>query len=138
MFVASPGKHAIVFKSRKGLCKLAIESGAKLIPCYVFGANDFFVSAAKYDGIFSKVSRMLRTGITIFWGQYGLLIPFTPKVTMLFAEPITPPTEGWNGEGPVPQELIDQLHATYIKAITDLFDKYKEVCGYPEATLEIL
>ena len=79
----------------------------------------------------------MRTGITVFWGQYGLAIPFTPKVTMLFGDPITPPSHS-GGEEPVPSELIDQLHDEYINAITDMFNKYKAECGYPEATLEIL
>ena len=42
IFVSTPGEHKIVFKKRKGLIKLAIETGSSLIPCYVFGGTDFF------------------------------------------------------------------------------------------------
>lgn len=139
IFVSKPDtQHAIVFKSRKGVCRLSIETGAKLMPTYVFGGNDFFHNLTKYDGMFSAISRMVRAGVTFFWGRYGLPIPFTPKVTIVVGEPITPPTEGWDGVGPVPFELIEKLHQTYMDKITELFDKYKADCGCSDAVLQIL
>lgn len=137
IFVSTPGKHAIVFKKRKGLCKLSIETGARLTPCYVFGGTDFFHNLATGDGWLSRLSRFLKAGVTIFWGKWGLPIPFTPKVTLVIGDPIVPP-EGWNGTGPIPTELIDKLHDQFMKAMIDLFEKHKAVCGYPDGKLEIL
>jgi 2-acylglycerol O-acyltransferase 2 len=137
IFVSTPGKHAIVFKSRKGLCKLSIETGAKLTPCYVFGGTDFFFNLATGDGLLSKISRSLKAGLTIFWGRFGLPIPFTPRVTFVIGEPIPVPV-GWDGKGPIPVELINELHETYMKAMVELFDTHKAVAGYPDAKLEIL
>jgi hypothetical protein len=137
IFVSTPGKHAIVFKSRKGLCKLSIETGAKLTPCYVFGGTDFFHNLATGEGLLTSLSRSLRIGLTIFWGRYNLPIPFAPRVTMVIGEPIDIPA-GWDKKGPIPSELIDQLHETYMKAMVELFDTYKEAAGYPGAKLEVL
>ena len=39
IFTSTPGKHVVIFKSRKGLIRLALESGAQLVPCYVFGES---------------------------------------------------------------------------------------------------
>ena len=83
IFTSTPGRHTIVFKNRRGLCKLAIETGAQLIPCYVFGGTDFFNNLATDDGFFASLSRTLRMGVTIFWGPLGLPIPYAPKVRVL-------------------------------------------------------
>jgi 2-acylglycerol O-acyltransferase 2 len=109
IFVSTPGKHAIIFKHRKGLIRLAIETGVNLVPCYVFGGTDFFENLATGQGWLSRMSRKFRMGLTIFWGHFGLPIPYAPRVTMCLAEPIDIPK--WTGEGKIPQELIDETHA---------------------------
>jgi hypothetical protein len=54
-----------------------------ILPTYVFGGTDFFNNLATSDGMFSRVSRRMRMGMTVFWGPYGMLFPYTPKVTMV-------------------------------------------------------
>ena len=135
VFTSAPKKHVIVFKSRKGLCRLSLETGAQLIPTYVFGGTDFFNNLATGDGLVSKLSRRLRMGLTIFYGHFLLPLPFVPKVSMCLAEPI--PVERWRGDGPVPDALVDALHAQYIAALVALFDKYKESAGYRHSVLQV-
>jgi hypothetical protein len=139
IFVSTPKKNAIVFKDRRGLTKLAIETGTYLCPCYVFGATDFFENlATNEDSIFAKFSRKYRMGVTIFWGRWGLPIPYFPRVTLCVSQPIK--VEKWDVaiKGPVPVELINKLHEEYLNSIIDLFETYKSVAGYPDAKLEIL
>jgi hypothetical protein len=78
------------------------------MPCYVFGGTDFFNNLATGDGVLSVLSRKLRIGLTMFWGQYGLPVPYNPKVTMCIAEPIE--CTKWTGPGPIPAELIEEYH----------------------------
>lgn len=106
---ACVGRNAIVVKKRYGLCRLSLETGAQLLPCYVFGGSDFFENLLTSDSWLSNFARKSRMGITIFWGQFGLPIPYTPKVSLCMAEPIK--VKKWTGEGKIPQELIDELHA---------------------------
>lgn len=135
VFTSTPGKNIIVFSNRKGLCRLSLETGAHLIPMYVFGGTDFFVNLATGDGIVSKFSRWLRAGLTIFWGQYMLPIPYTPRVSMCLGRPIL--IKRWSGEGPVPDELVDDLHKKYIQAIQDLFETHKVEAGHADSHLEV-
>ncbi|KAK6029760.1 diacylglycerol acyltransferase [Ostertagia ostertagi] len=39
---AHPGHHILTINRRKGFIKLALETGAQLVPCYSFGENDIF------------------------------------------------------------------------------------------------
>lgn len=138
IFLSKPGSHDIVFKKRKGLIRLAIETGACLCPCYVFGGTDFFQNLATDDGIFAHLSRKLRLGLTIFWGQFGLPIPYAAKVTMVIGDPIPTPQLPDNATEEQKKAAIDELHATFIKELEALFDKYKAPSGYPDAKLNVL
>ena len=139
IFTSTPGDHTIVFANRRGLARLSCETGAQLVPAYVFGTTDFFGNALKSDSLLAKLSRKLKAGIAIFGGFCGLpFIPFSPKVTLVVGDaiPVTKwvPTDG--AEHP-PQEMVDALHAQYLNAITKLFDCHKVEAGYPNAVLNI-
>lgn len=135
IFTSTPGKNIVIFKERKGLIKLALETGTLLIPCYVFGASDVFHNFSTGEGILSKLGRKYRIGGTMFFGHFGLPIPFSPRMTMCFADPL--PVVKWTGEGPIPNEMVDALHTEYIQALIDLFEKYKAAAGHPTAVLEV-
>lgn len=138
IFTSKPGYNAIVFKSRKGLVKLSIDTRAELVPCYVFGGTDFFHTLATSDSVLSSISRKLKMGITIFWGQFGLPIPFPAKVTMVIGKPIPPPAVKDLNDKEELSGAVNDLHETFMKAIVALFDRYKGLAGYPESSLDIL
>eukprot|EP01038_Epipyxis_sp_PR26KG_P007766 gene7766-10551_t len=138
IFSSTPSKHAIIFKNRRGLVKLSIETGAKLIPTYVFGGTDFFNNLATSNGLFASLSRKLRMGVTIFWGHFGLPIPFSPRVSLCIGDPIDPPVWDKSKQESIPPEMIEELHQRFLKSMIDLFEKYKVEAGYPDAKLEIM
>jgi hypothetical protein len=156
IFLSKPGSHDIIFQNRKGFVKLSVETGAELVPCYVFGGTDFFQNLATNDSILSKLSRKFRMGLTIFWGQYGLPIPYAPKVTMVIGKPIPVPkkleaaktsntteietnkssTKDMKSD-PILQATINELHSQFLVEIDALFNRYKSLAGYPEAELHV-
>eukprot|EP01032_Pedospumella_encystans_P012233 gene12233-14166_t len=139
IFTSTPGRHTIVFKKRRGLVRLSIETGAQLVPCYVFGGTDFFHNLATDAGFFARLSRMCRAGVTIFWGRFGLPIPFCPRVTCVLGDPIVPPVWVKTSETErVPEILIDEMHAEFLVQMKALFEKYKASAGYPDAELEVM
>ena len=136
IFTSQLGKHTIVIQRRRGLMKLAIETGAHLVPCYVFGGTDFFHNLVTDDGLLAYLSRKMRVSFTLFWGRFGLPIPYSPRVSQVLGSPIPPPV--WDvSKGPIPEALIDELHATFLKQMCELFDTYKSAAGYPDAVLDV-
>jgi diacylglycerol O-acyltransferase 2, plant len=135
IFLSTPGQHEIITK-RKGLMRLALETGTSIFPCYVFGGTDFFNNLATGDTFLSRLSRRFRMGVTLFYGQWGLpMVPFAPRITLCIADPIE--VEKWTGEGPVPEQMIEELQQKYAQAFRDLFEKYKGVAGYADSHLKI-
>lgn len=135
IFTSTPGTQVIIFKARRGLVRLSLETGAQLVPTYVFGVTDLFCHFPWLSSLRSYMSRRFRLGMAPFYGQFGLPIPFPRHLTMVFSDPI--PVERWTGEGPVPKEAIDKLHSQYMGSIRTLFDTYKAAAGFPDAQLEI-
>ncbi len=135
IFTATPGVDRVVLKGRTGLCRLSLQSGAFLIPTFCFGGNDFFSNfVTQKDGFLGTFSRKLRASLTLFWGQYGLPIPYPAKVTMVFGQPIfvekygaAKLEEGKKVSKP-PQKEIDALHEVYVEQFRVLYNKYKKVC----------
>lgn len=132
VFTSTPGKDIIVYKNRRGLCRLSLETGATIMPAYVFGGNAFFHNFATGDGFLSRISRKVRAGLTLFSGQGGLPIPFTPKVRLAIGEPLE-----LSKGAKVTDAAVDALHSRYIAEIQRVFDTHKEAAGYPNAILEI-
>lgn len=136
IFTSKPGRNAIVFKDRRGLCKLSVETGAQIVPCYVFGSNDFFENLATNESFLSTLCRKYRIGVTVFWGYLGLPIPYSPKVTMVLGDPIPVPQIADDDEKH--SKAIEALHSQFMVDMKALFEKYKTVAGYANAELEIL
>ena len=42
---AHPGEHVLILNKRKGFIKVALETGAQLVPLYSFGENEVFRQA---------------------------------------------------------------------------------------------
>ncbi|GMR45754.1 hypothetical protein PMAYCL1PPCAC_15949, partial [Pristionchus mayeri] len=134
---AHPGRHVLTLKNRKGFIKLALKTGAHLVPCFGFGENDLYYQAANEQGStlrkiqewvkkLSGISPVIMHGRSIFTYNFGLL-PFRKKLDTVLGAPI--PVE--KTENPS-QEQIDELHELYISKLTQLFDEHKVRYGVPE------
>ena len=122
--------------------KLALQTGASLVPVYVFGGNDFYHQVGHEEW-----SRSAQAAFTVFWGQYGLPMPFPCKCSMVLGNPISPHGEmcrETSGNKRAAQKIteptneqIEELLERYLDALRCLFDQYKAQAGYPNAQLEI-
>ena len=75
IFVASPGRHKLALKDRRGFARLALEHGATVVPVYTFGMNECFstLTLGRNDeqggGWLARLCRRHRLAVCVFWGQ---------------------------------------------------------------------
>ena len=129
------GRHRLFLRSRKGFVKIALESGASLVPIYVFGETDLYDSWSFMLSFRQTLVAKLGVAIPLISGACGLLPHRVPVAAVVGDEIKVKATP--NGREPT-QEEVDALHSKYMTALTALFDKHKAAHGYPNAVLEIL
>ena len=125
------GQHRIYLKSRKGFVKLALQHGCSLVPIYVFGETDLYDHWSVGIEARRSIADRFGAAITLISGSFGIL-PYRVPLTGVSGPPISVDKV----ENPTHKQ-IDDLHATYIRALQNLFDTEKKCHGYADAVLEI-
>ncbi|EZG78237.1 diacylglycerol acyltransferase [Gregarina niphandrodes] len=127
LFLCRRDKEQLYFKHRKGCIKLAIESGADVRLCYMFGNSSMFdLLCGPYT---AWLSRHLRISMCLFWGRWFLPVPHKTKVIAVLSRTITMPDYSKNRESITPA-LIQQQHDIVLKELQKLFDEHKHL--HPE------
>ncbi len=112
-----------------------------------------------------SLSRRLKAGIYIYWGQYGTPMPYPAEISFVFGDPILPVPGPFtlggdevnhlvgddyvNGPGsstkkmctkiPDPSdEQIEELMNRYVDANERLFEQYKDQAGYNNVILKAI
>ncbi|OQV14230.1 2-acylglycerol O-acyltransferase 2-A [Hypsibius exemplaris] len=141
---ASSGCTRLVLKNRKGFVKLAIQTGAYLVPTFSFGENEIY-TLVNYSPPGSRLRELQRkiqqkvgvapiviNGRGVFNYTLGFL-PYRKPITTVVGHPI--PVV----QNPFPsQEEVDEVHDRYLSELKSLFDEYKERCGFPDEKLEFV
>ncbi|ETO25251.1 hypothetical protein RFI_11886, partial [Reticulomyxa filosa] len=121
-------------KKRTGIAKLALETGSNVIPGFGFGNANVFTAVFDNYGVLEWLSRKIRASLLVFYGRYGLPIPFRVPCYYVYGRvienkyanhPIKHPTEG----------QIAELHEQILKGFQEMFDAHKHIYGYPNAKL---
>ncbi|GFH61222.1 hypothetical protein CTEN210_17698 [Chaetoceros tenuissimus] len=146
--ISSTKEHIQTIKAKRyGLMKLAIETGAIIYPCFVFGASDLLdqLTPAKkgrvskhcddehphtvfdYVGdLMEYISRKIQGGVTLYYeGNEFEKNVHGEKRTCKRVENPTP-------------EQVQQMMDKYTTALHNLFEQYKVEAGYPNDKLQII
>ncbi|TKR57490.1 hypothetical protein L596_030746 [Steinernema carpocapsae] len=134
---AHPHSFVLTLKHRMGFAKLALETGAHLVPIYSFGENDVYNQISNERGSWVReiqerikhiigFSPVLFNGRGIFNYSFGLL-PYRKPINIVFGAPI--PVK--KVEKPT-REQVQELHDQYCDALTKLFDNHKANYGISE------
>lgn len=129
---ARPYSLRLVLKRRKGFIRLAIRTGADLVPVLAFGENDL------YDQIQSEahplihkvqmaVKRMVGFTVPLFHARgvfnYDIgLMPYRRPLNIVVGRPIKVV------QNPKPEEAyVDEIHAAYIADLERIWEEWKDV-----------
>jgi 2-acylglycerol O-acyltransferase 2 len=129
--IAVPKTLRLMVKDRKGFVKLALRTGADLVPVLAFGENDLYahVDSAAYP-VVQKVQRLVKnaTGWEMplfygqgFWSGSSGFLPYRTPIDVVVGRPIR--VDG-KIEEPSAEE-IDSLHGLYIMELERIWDEWK-------------
>mmetsp|Transcript_41733 Transcript_41733/g.124805 ORF Transcript_41733/g.124805 Transcript_41733/m.124805 type:complete len:377 (-) Transcript_41733:3084-4214(-) len=137
--VASPGKMDVLAARRKGFVRMAIETGAHLVPVIAFGENEAFSTYVPTDGCLAARSlKALKkaTGLAfpIFWGvgltrdSWGIL-PRGVRLNTVVGAPLPPPPLPPGGTSALSASelsgVVDAAHSAFLAATQKLYDEHK-------------
>jgi len=130
------GNQIVLLKQRKGMIKLAFRAGADLVPCYLFGNTELlslWTGGAYGHNILSKISRKIGFALILFWGRFGLPIPYRVPILGVMGKPISVPQK----ENPTPEE-IESVHEILLSKMAALFEEHKNLYQWNDKKLIII
>ncbi|ETW05855.1 hypothetical protein, variant 1 [Aphanomyces invadans] len=119
---AHPNTNRLVLDKRRGFIKLALETGAKVVPVYTFGETNMYTQMANPPGSWLRsIQDALVKSLTIATPilTSGPLPKSTPLLTV-----VGPALDFPHISAPSPGDIA-KYHATYKVALQALFDKHK-------------
>ena len=139
IFETNNDDEVILLKGRKGLIRLAIQTGADLQPCYIFG-NTKILKCWLGEGIpggtdfLSRLSRKIGFGLIFVYGRFGLPIPIRMPCLGVTGKSI--PTYHMKCEEPT-DEQVKEIQDILIQREKEVFEKYKHLYGWEDKHLII-
>ncbi|CAM9529748.1 unnamed protein product, partial [Choristocarpus tenellus] len=126
------GKEYALLKNRKGFIKQAMAHGVPIVPVYVFGNSDTF-RRVQLPMWLEAASRLLKVSLVLFWGRWGLPVPFKIPLTYAVGKAI----EVKKNASPSAEE-VDALHTLFCAGLMQLFERHKDECGWQHKHLELI
>eukprot|EP00928_Gymnodinium_smaydae_P016489 TRINITY_DN16193_c0_g3_i1.p1 TRINITY_DN16193_c0_g3~~TRINITY_DN16193_c0_g3_i1.p1 ORF type:complete len:445 (+),score=67.72 TRINITY_DN16193_c0_g3_i1:96-1337(+) len=134
---AAPGTYNLVLENRKGFVKMALRTGASLVPVFSFGETDVFGvwQADKLLKFQLMMQKQMGFAIPFFFGRaltggvlhrvFGFtrgVMPLRMPVHSIVGRPI-------HVDAPVAEptkDQIDELHARYMEELHTVYESWKD------------
>jgi len=140
---AHPYDSKLVLKDRKGFVRIALQTGACLVPIYSFGENNLFANLAVESRQVRywqrRIQRILSFAPLLVAGRgvfsySGGVIPHRRPISVVVGKPIY---VGEPVEHPS-RERLHEVHAQYKEAVRDIFETYKDIYDPKAMPLEFV
>jgi len=131
-----PGHANLVLEHRKGFVKMALRTGASLVPVFSFGENDVFgvYHNAWLTRLQIRMQKKLGFAVPLFFGRaltggvlhrfLGLsvgVMPLRVPIHSIVGRPI----HVEKAESPS-AEQVDEAHARYVKELRHIYEEWRE------------
>ncbi|KAL4107629.1 hypothetical protein QTP88_017949 [Uroleucon formosanum] len=127
-FKSFPGPYHLILKNRKGFIRVALQTGASLVPVFSFGeTNVYGLGEAQPNSFWEKVLKFIKwksgnkvpVGRGFFQYSFGVVPRRHPIVTVV-GKPIDVPKIV-----KPEKEDIEKYHQIFIEELTKLFEEHK-------------
>ncbi|KAF2142247.1 uncharacterized protein K452DRAFT_250173 [Aplosporella prunicola CBS 121167] len=140
---AAPGSMRLVLARRKGFIKLAIRTGADLVPVLCFGENELYdqVQPQQHPRIHRAqllVKKLMGFTVPLFHARgvfnYDVgMMPYRRPLNVVVGRPVMVVRQ----DKPE-QKYVDEVHATYVRELQRIWDDWKDTFAKDrEGELEI-
>lgn len=133
IFRCTAGDEVVVLRKRKGIAKLALRTGAPILPAYSIGNTTAFSAWFDKWGVLERISRKVQASFFLYWGRFYLPIPRRVNVTMLIGAPLLV-TKVAEGTEPT-AEQVDELHERLLADMEKIFNLHKHALGWGHKTI---
>lgn len=140
--LSMPNTNDLTLQKRKGFVRLALESGAPLVPVYGFGENNVYDNLAagrpKLQKFLLKAQKLLGFALPLIHGRgwfnyhFGIL-PHRRPIVVVVGAPLEVPRILKPSK-----EEIDEWHAKYIDALKELYLENKDVYDLKSTGMRIV
>ena len=140
VFETNQDDECVLLKERIGMIKLAIRTGAELVPCYLFGNTKLLDCwSGEYLPFHVKsfiewLSRKAGFAIILIYGRWGLAIPYRRPVLGVAGRGIQ--TKHIQCDEPT-MEQIEEIQGKLIIEMERIFNTYKHLYGWDDKKLVI-
>ena len=134
----TPSCEVVYLRKRFGFVKLAMQTGAQIVPAYSFGQTRTY-SYWKLgpplcsDATTSALSKVIGLAPMAFWGRWGTPMPRQAKIHTVVGKAI--PVE--KRVDPTNEEVAAKLEE-FIGAVKGLFERHRVENGYGDVELVVL
>lgn len=133
--LSKPGRHLAYIESRKGFCRLALEHGASVVPCWCFGENELYDTSDAFYWLRRAIVKAAGVAIPLAVGR-SWLFPWRPHPVEL-NQCVGTPISVARTDNPT-EAQVEALHAKYKAGLREVFDANKARFGYAEAELKMV
>jgi len=132
LFESNKDIETIIIRKRKGFIKLAMQTGAKIVPCYLFGNTQALHCFSDEGRRMQWFSRKIKASITFFWGRFGLPIAYRTPILGVMGRHMTVPKVQ-----EIDEKVVDEIHSEFIERLEEIFEKHKHAYGWGHKKLII-
>ena len=118
---------------RKGFLQLAYRHKIPVVPIYCFGSTKMFRRLNL--PFLERLSSLIRASIVVFYGVWGLPVPYRQKLLYVVGNPIYPPSTAAASN---PDLAVNIMHEQFCTELHRIFDRHKEAYGWGNKSLHVL
>ncbi|KAL3470325.1 hypothetical protein BJX99DRAFT_264317 [Aspergillus californicus] len=125
--ISRPGTMGIVIKIRKGFIRLAVETGADLVPVLVFGENDLFapieMKSFSVKGLIAWAwEKAVGHKVAFSLGRFSIFCPFRRDLHVVVGRSIAVKQQRFD----IRDEYVEELQGRYVDELKAIWANWRD------------